>query len=640
MKVANEQRKKLKGKRGITLIALVITIIVLLILAGISIMMLTGNNSILNRAGQAKETTDIASIKERAELVKLGMNINSYTGKNKAIVTRNKLLGAIKDEFTGSTKKGTIVTTADNQYDIIVDKELNIQVVKHKDRTSDDVIDFTYTVLPTESRAVVLRVYPLIDVKPYEEYAQEILDSLPTGEERENELIKLFVEGELYYNLDYYKDMGIENPTLDDILDMYGYETIEEFVEGVSYDEIDTLEEILLNWEYIKKEQYEETYGKEITIACNGETEKINPFDIDTEFSEFGITKNGEYTVEVSRSDGAKGEEDIEITEVEKETYSKLYASNTVEKIDGYKVTIPAGFYKGTSENIGHVTTGLVITDSIDNDGESNGNEFVWIPVINVVSDTEANGTNNKAMAVKVGDNYRGLLYDFSGISSTVISGCTSTNFTNNSGKREPVYLTDSVRADASKYNTIGITQESLQAEYNAMIESVKTHGGFYVARYEMGIQNSKAVSKLNVTPTSSHDDATKRWYGLFDKAKTYTNSKNSVTSSMIWGSQYDAMLNFALNGADKEKITAQTNGNDAISISKTGLTKASDSINNIYDLEGNMCDWTLEAESNFLRNVRGGSYGNSSSPSSRNGIYPDNNYYERNSSRLALYIK
>ena len=50
---------KLKYKRndGITLIALVITIIVLLILAGISITMLTGNNSILNQATNASRET-------------------------------------------------------------------------------------------------------------------------------------------------------------------------------------------------------------------------------------------------------------------------------------------------------------------------------------------------------------------------------------------------------------------------------------------------------------------------------------------------------------------------------------------------------------------------------------------------------
>ena len=45
----------LKNKQGITLIALVITIIVLLILASISIAAISGDNSLLNRAGKAKE---------------------------------------------------------------------------------------------------------------------------------------------------------------------------------------------------------------------------------------------------------------------------------------------------------------------------------------------------------------------------------------------------------------------------------------------------------------------------------------------------------------------------------------------------------------------------------------------------------
>lgn len=43
----------MKNNKGITLIALVVTIIVLLILAGVSIAMLTGQNGILNRASQA-----------------------------------------------------------------------------------------------------------------------------------------------------------------------------------------------------------------------------------------------------------------------------------------------------------------------------------------------------------------------------------------------------------------------------------------------------------------------------------------------------------------------------------------------------------------------------------------------------------
>ena len=56
--------KKLKKNKGITLIALIVTIIVLLILAGVSITMLLGDNGIINQTQKAKEETIIASEKE------------------------------------------------------------------------------------------------------------------------------------------------------------------------------------------------------------------------------------------------------------------------------------------------------------------------------------------------------------------------------------------------------------------------------------------------------------------------------------------------------------------------------------------------------------------------------------------------
>ena len=63
-------RDNMKNKKnnGITLIALVITIIVLLILAGVTIATLTGENGILTRATDAKEQTEIASVREQAQL--------------------------------------------------------------------------------------------------------------------------------------------------------------------------------------------------------------------------------------------------------------------------------------------------------------------------------------------------------------------------------------------------------------------------------------------------------------------------------------------------------------------------------------------------------------------------------------------
>ena len=58
----------MRNQRGITLIALVITIIVLLILAGVSIAMLTGDNGILNRATDSVAATNIAEDREAITL--------------------------------------------------------------------------------------------------------------------------------------------------------------------------------------------------------------------------------------------------------------------------------------------------------------------------------------------------------------------------------------------------------------------------------------------------------------------------------------------------------------------------------------------------------------------------------------------
>ena len=71
-------RDTLRRNKGITLIALVVTIIVLLILAGISIAMLTGQNGILNRAAEAKEKTGVAQEDESQKLQGYEDTINQY----------------------------------------------------------------------------------------------------------------------------------------------------------------------------------------------------------------------------------------------------------------------------------------------------------------------------------------------------------------------------------------------------------------------------------------------------------------------------------------------------------------------------------------------------------------------------------
>ena len=61
---------------GITLIALVITIIVLLILAGVAISMLSGENGILTQAQQAKEKYESAAEEEQFRLDNMAIALN------------------------------------------------------------------------------------------------------------------------------------------------------------------------------------------------------------------------------------------------------------------------------------------------------------------------------------------------------------------------------------------------------------------------------------------------------------------------------------------------------------------------------------------------------------------------------------
>ena len=70
----------LKNNKGITLIALVITIIVLLILAGVSIAMLTGENGILNQADRAGDETNRAEVLERVNMELNGQLANAMAG--------------------------------------------------------------------------------------------------------------------------------------------------------------------------------------------------------------------------------------------------------------------------------------------------------------------------------------------------------------------------------------------------------------------------------------------------------------------------------------------------------------------------------------------------------------------------------
>ena len=77
-------QKRNENTRGITLIALVITVIVLLILAGVTIGSLTGDNGILTRAKEAKEKTEQAQKEEEETLGTMSDVLNGVEGYNRS----------------------------------------------------------------------------------------------------------------------------------------------------------------------------------------------------------------------------------------------------------------------------------------------------------------------------------------------------------------------------------------------------------------------------------------------------------------------------------------------------------------------------------------------------------------------------
>ena len=86
------------NNKGITLIALVITIIVLLILAGVSIAMLTGQNGILTQASNSKDKTTAAEIAERVNVELNAQLSHAMAGEafDSATTIQNNI-GTLKD---------------------------------------------------------------------------------------------------------------------------------------------------------------------------------------------------------------------------------------------------------------------------------------------------------------------------------------------------------------------------------------------------------------------------------------------------------------------------------------------------------------------------------------------------------------
>ena len=317
--------------------------------------------------------------------------------------------------------------------------------------------------------------------------------------------------------------------------------------------------------------------------------------------------------------------------------------------------TVPKGYIPINTETSSWGDgTSAPTKDSVDHGlvikGDSDDNEWVWIPVDETTLATMCN-TSNETEYTLCGTSgetaVKTKLY-----SSTITIGKDSNTITRTtpgttSDYREPdlVVGSNGTSYDAKEEyykDILGFSSkekmaEAFVADYNEMIVSIGKYGGFYIGRYEI---SESGVKKDQPTLTKTN------WYNLYKKC-TELQASDKVKTQMIWGCQWDVTMNWLISSgaktSDEVNKNSSTWGNysnyntaNNYTEGTTGYEKNAGSLqntgssenwkaNNIYDLAGNCYEWTQEASNTNHRAVRGGyySYNGSDSPASRriNGI-------------------
>ena len=193
------------------------------------------------------------------------------------------------------------------------------------------------------------------------------------------------------------------------------------------------------------------------------------------------------------------------------DTYT-ITKKNNYTDTEGNSATIPAGFQVSLKEGENKVSTGLVVRNAQDL------NEFVWIPVENMgyKYDRYAFLTTQPADGIDEATN------------SLKIKQLTDSNY----------YFTEAISSDET--------------------ESIEKYGGYYIGRYETGIEGYTAFSETSDGTTNwtgytggnlSIQKGKQVWnYITRDKAKDlaeglYTDTQNGVISKLCSGYAWDTAL-------------------------------------------------------------------------------------------------
>ena len=342
--------------------------------------------------------------------------------------------------------------------------------------------------------------------------------------------------------------------------------------------------------------------------------------------------------------------------------------------VEEANIPVPAGF----THTEGTKDTGFVIQDG-------DGNEFVWVPVMADQKIELKVESSEDITSITLKDPYNqtidlgisgsiGTSYKNKNIIPNLNGGYTAEVTIANGTENLMLPVRSLYAQDAfNDYSDAKGKATSIYVDTVDYTESVNTNGGFYIARYEAGTNGTNRTSgnssltaqqiiTTNGMPVSKAD---KKPYNFITQSQAkdlaesiYPSATHSFTCTLPTGAAWDKTISWIINtenGIDLSKATYNSSdwgnyNNVGFTVSTTTLgatggnnysvvadsTKPTSGMllttganitrnvsNNIFDLAGNVCEWTTEARGTFLV-YRGGGYyhSGSDSPSSSRDFY------------------